>query len=479
MASQPYRGEVHLGFSEGFLVFFATGPAIGNDPMINCPRCQTNNRDNVHLCKECGQFLSAVCPNCGIELPDKAQFCDNCGIQLANLGSLTGWIVADTINASSRPLPQPGQFRAEQPIEDSGQQSVANALPPETAPQPSPAEESTESSTLHRFLPRELAAKLEAARTGGEMVGERRVVTMLFCDIMGSTAAAEQLDPEVWTEIINGAFEQMIRPIYKYEGTVARLMGDAILAFFGAPIAHEDDPVRAVLAGLDIIAGFDSYQEEVLVNFGLPINARVGIKTGLVVVGAVGSDLRMEYTAMGDAINPAARMEQTADPGTVQIAEETYRLIAPVFEVQNLGGVNVKGKAEPIETYRVVQRKAQPGRRRGIAGLETRLIGREWELAQLTATADRLPGGVGKSFCLVGEAGLGKSRLTREVWRHWQAASGADGLDQGKPSKTWHEAASFSYETLQPYALFQRLMRRMAGIGAGEAEDQRSRDWIN
>ena len=227
---------------------------------------------------------------------------------------------------------------------DLGHRPVTIHRPSETAAQPSPVAETTKSSTLHRFLPRELAAKLEAARAGGEMVGERRVVTMLFCDIKGSTAAAEQLDPEEWTEIINGAFEQMIRPIYKYEGTVARLMGDAILAFFGAPIAHEDDPVRAVLAGLDIIAGFDAYQEEVLNKFGLPIKARVGINTGMVVVGAVGSDLRMEYTAMGDAINLAARMEQTAEPGTVQIAEETLQARRTGVRGPGPGGYHRKGQ---------------------------------------------------------------------------------------------------------------------------------------
>ena len=116
---------------------------------------------------------------------------------------------------------------------------------------------------LERFVPAALKQKLEAARTSGEMVGERRIVTMLFCDVKGSTSAAERLDPEEWTEIINGAFEHMIRPIYTYEGTVARLMGDGILAFFGAPLAHEDDPERAVLAGLDIVSGITPYRERI------------------------------------------------------------------------------------------------------------------------------------------------------------------------------------------------------------------------
>ena len=208
---------------------------------------------------------------------------------------------------------------------------------------------------MDQFLPQELKHKLQAARTSGRMVGERRVVTMLFCDVKGSTAAAEHLDPEDWTEIINGAFEYMIKPVYKYEGIVARLMGDAILAFFGAPIAHEDDPQRAVLAGLDITAGIAPYSANVLSKWGINLDVRVGINTGMVVVGAVGSDLRMEYTAMGDAVNLASRMEQMAKPGTVQIAEETFKLVSSSFEIEELGSIEVKGKDEPVPAYRVLQ----------------------------------------------------------------------------------------------------------------------------
>jgi class 3 adenylate cyclase/tetratricopeptide (TPR) repeat protein len=301
------------------------------------------------------------------------------------------------------------------------------------------------------------------------MLGERRVVTLLFCDITGSTAAAEKLDPEEWIDIVNGAFEHMIRPIYKYEGTVARLMGDAILAFFGAPISHEDDPVRAARAGLDIIAGFKTYQQVIQERFDLPITVRVGINTGTVVVGAVGSDLRMEYTAIGDAINLAARMEQTAAPGTIQIAEDTYKLIAPVFEVEALGGIPVKGKREPVNSYRVLKRKASPGRLRGISGLETRLIGRDREFSQLSRAAQRLSGGVGQLFSLVGEAGLGKSRLTQEFCQYWLDSQADDGAAADPPQR-WHQAASYSYETHQPYAIFQRLLRRLAGIHTGETE---------
>ncbi|HEX6385894.1 MAG TPA: adenylate/guanylate cyclase domain-containing protein [Anaerolineae bacterium] len=214
---------------------------------------------------------------------------------------------------------------------------------------------------------------------------------------------------------MNGAFDYLIAPVYRYEGTVARLMGDAILAFFGAPIAHEDDPQRAVLAGREILRDIAPYREQMKQRWGLDFNVRIGISTGLVVVGEVGSDLRMEYTALGDAINVAARMEQTAQPGSLQIAEDTYRLIAPLFDVEPLPGIEIKGKSEPVTAYRVIAPKSQPGRLRGIAGLDAALVGREKELQTLQDRLARLQQGVGAIVFLTGEVGLGKSRLISEL----------------------------------------------------------------
>ncbi len=252
------------------------------------------------------------------------------------------------------------------------------------------APESGPLAPIAALAPQDYAAKLESARKSRAMQGERRVVILLFCDIKGSTAAAEQLDPEEWAEIINGAFEYMILPVSRYEGTVARLMGDAILAFFGAPLTHEDDPLRAILAGLEIVQNMQPYRWQMSAQWGVEIDVRVGINTGLVVVGEVGSDLRMEYTALGDAINLAARMEQTAVPGTVQVSEETYNLVAPLFEFEDLGFTEVKGKSDPVKTYRPLRRKPGPGRVRGITGLETRLIGRKREQQLLEKTLRNL-----------------------------------------------------------------------------------------
>jgi class 3 adenylate cyclase len=180
---------------------------------------------------------------------------------------------------------------------------------------------------------------MKAARATDSMHGERRLVSILFCDVTGSTAMAKDLDPEDWAEVMHEAFEYLIAPVYRYEGTLARMMGDGIMAFFGAPLAHENDPERAVLAGLAILEEIKPFCTGIQKEYGLDFNVRVGVNTGPVVVGNIGSDLAMEYTAMGDTVNMAARMEETAEPGTVQVSEETYKAIAPLFEAEALEGV--------------------------------------------------------------------------------------------------------------------------------------------
>lgn len=285
--------------------------------------------------------------------------------------------------------------------------------------------------------------------------GERRVVTVLFCDVVGSTAMAEQLDPEEWAEIINEAFQYLIGPVARYEGTIARLMGDAILALFGAPVGHEDDPQRAVLAGLDIISGIQPFREQIKREYGMDFDVRVGINTGPVVVGDIGSNVAMEYTAMGDAVNVAARMEQTAQPGTIQISEDTHRLVSRAFDTESLGGIEMKGKGEPVESYRIVGLKEAPGPKRGLAGVSAPLIGRSAELEQLKAVLDGLRQGRGQVVCLIGEAGLGKSRLIGELRKEWLT---------DHPPSSWEVSEGVPYDSSRPFGLFQNFARNMFGI---------------
>jgi hypothetical protein len=183
------------------------------------------------------------------------------------------------------------------------------------------------------------------------------------------------------------------------------LLGDAILAFFGAPLAHEDDPVRAVRASLDVLTVVREYAEEVRRKHGIDFAMRVGLNTGPVVVGQVGSDYRYEYTAMGDAVNLAARMQSAARPMTVLISEHTYRFVAPVFECVDLGQIEVKGKAEPVRVYEVAAAKAAPGKLRGLAGLESPMVGRDAELQRCSRPRAAVQAGLGRAVIIAARPG--------------------------------------------------------------------------
>jgi class 3 adenylate cyclase/tetratricopeptide (TPR) repeat protein len=424
----------------------------------------------------------SACPACGATATPEANFCDTCGRPL----SPQAWTAIVRSEALQRVVPgeerakaldyeleavrsdalqrfvPPGEERAkalDYELEAVRSDALQRVVPPGEE-RAKALDTEREADTLQQFIPRELQDKLRAARRAGTMAGERRVVTMLFCDIKGSTALAEQLDPEEWSDIVNGAFERMVRPVYRYEGTVARLMGDGLLAFFGAPIAHEDDPRRAVLAGLEIVAGMAEFRTH-LPQRARELDVRVGINTGLVVVGAVGSDLRLEYSALGDAINVAARMEQTAVPGTVQITGDTLRTITGQFAVEPLGGIEVKGKAAPVPAYRVLRRRTGVEARRHQVSFRAPLVDRlrEWEL--LRGAFDGLAGGRGGIIFLSGDAGLGKTRLIDEALERLAPPVGAQIAI----------ASAYAYETAQPYGLSTRLLRGVLGLAASDAPE--------
>lgn len=353
---------------------------------MKCSNCAHENPPEARFCQNCGTRLQRTCPNCSTANDPDARFCKNCGTKLHDM--------QETATPSSTPATL--TLRQEYP----------------QAPIATPGTH----DRLQQYIPKELLAKLEATHTHHTLAGERRIATILFCDVVSSTTLAESLDPEEWAEIMNEAFHFLIAPIYRYEGTLARLMGDAILAFFGAPIAHEDDPQRAVFAGLDIVEGSRAFAEKVRKDRGLEFAVRVGINTGFVAVGEVGSDLRVEYTAMGDAVNLAARMQTAAPPGSVLVSENTYQLLAPLFNWVDHGPTQVKGKSAPVHTYQVVSRKANPGRLRGLAGIESQMVGRDQELSTLLHLAETVSAGIGRAVVIVGEPGLGKSRLVEE-WK--------------------------------------------------------------
>jgi class 3 adenylate cyclase/predicted ATPase len=372
---------------------------------MHCPQCNAENPEGARFCLSCAAPLVLVCSKCGTELPPHAKFCLNCAAAVAAPPASTSDILPERIR---------------------------------------------------RLMPKEYAERLLAAQ--GQVAGERRLVTILFSDVKGSTAMAEGLDPEDVMEIMDGAFDVLVEPIMRYEGTLARLMGDAILAFFGAPIAHEDDAERACRAALEIVEGARAYAARLEDERGISgFNVRVGINTGLVVVGEVGSDLRVEYTAMGDAINLASRLESAAEPGTVLISDATHKFVAPLFDTQALGSIEVKGRAEPVCAHRVLSVRGAAGKVRGIAGLQSPLVGRAAEMATLSDALERLQAGVGGIITIVGEAGIGKSRLAAELHQE------ATGMCRATPLR-WVEGRCLSYGTTMAYLLWLDILRSLLGV---------------
>lgn len=369
---------------------------------VKCPTCRLECPDGFDFCPECGMLLHRVCSHCGFRMPAAFSFCPQCGASVAAKSAL---VAGDT--------------------------------------------QALLSDAVQRLIPKELAQRLRAP--GGQVVGERRVVTLLFSDVTGSTAMAEKLDPEVVMEVMNGAFDVLIQPVARYEGTVARLMGDAVLAFFGAPIAHEDDPERACRAALEIVDAAKAYAETLERARGITgFDVRVGIHTGLVVVGPVGTDLRMEYTAMGDAPNLAARLEHAAESGTVLISEETHQLVSSLFETEALGEIEVPGRTEPVSVYRLLE----PHAAKTMVRLDSPLVGRRAEFAACQEAVERLSMGVGGILTIAGEAGIGKSRLVAEL------SKGADA------SLRWVEGRCLSYGSSTSYHLWSDVLRDLLGVTA-------------
>src|ERR671910_455775 len=291
--------------------------------------------------------------------------------------------------------------------------------------------------------------------------GERKYVTVLFADVVDSTGLGERLDPEQVAEIMNGAFAFLNASVTKYGGTVARLLGDAIIAFFGAPVAHEDDAERAVRAGLEIQAKAREYAQVTRGDYGVDFEVRVGINTGLAVLAAMGGELRTEYTAMGDTTNVAARMQAAAIPGTVLISASTYHLVKELFEFKARGATMIKGKSAPIATYEVLATKAVPGKVRGLEGLASPLVGRNAEYKLLNDRLNEVREGRGAFVAVIGEAGLGKSRLLAEISE--SAKSGSQ--------VAWLEGRALSYEQAVTYFPWRQVIRGAIGAKEGEAPE--------
>src|SRR5215475_13142552 len=343
--------------------------------LMKCPRCQHENPPHAKFCLECGANLALTCAKCQSTLPTGAKFCLECGEPVAT-------------SAASR-------FAA-----------------PET------------------YTPRHLAEKILTSKTALE--GERKQVTILFADLKSSMELLADRDPEDARRILDAVVERMMEAVHHFEGTVSEVRGDGIMALFGAPLAHEEHAIRACYAALRMQEAVKRYADELRRSEGLFVQIRVGINSGEVVVRSIGSDLRMDYSAVGRATHMAARMEQLAAPGTIQITAETLRLVEGFVQVTALGPVPVKGLIEAVEVFELVgagtaRTRFQAAARRGL----TSFVGRNAELEQLRDALDRAKQGRGQVVAVAGEPGVGKSRLVWEVvhspllvgWRVLNASS--------------------------------------------------------
>ena len=291
---------------------------------------------------------------------------------------------------------------------------------------------------------------------------ERRPLTVLFADIVGSTAIAERMDPEDWTAIVSQAFARINATVTRYDGTIARLMGDGVLAFFGAPVAHEDDPVRAVRCGLDMARAVDELSAELNAKDPIDLKVRVGINTGPVVVGVVGTESASEYTAMGDAVNVAARMQALARPGTVLVSGATHRFVAALVESVDVGPLELKGKSSAVQGYEVTGLK-EGATGRGLSGIHAPMIGRDTQLERLRELFAVAKAGQGRVAAILGEPGIGKSRLLSEFR--------AD-VERGDESARWIEGRCLSYGQTLPYHLVLDVVRSIIGVSASASEPE-------
>lgn len=307
------------------------------------------------------------------------------------------------------------------------------------------------------YVPKHLADKILAARKS--MEGERKEVTILFADVTGFTSMSEEMDPEEVHNLVREVLAFLVEEVHHYEGTVAQFLGDGIMALFGAPVAHEDSPQRALHAALGIRERVREHAAR-LEPQGIEFNMRIGVNTGVVVVGRIGTDLTMEYTAMGDTVNLASRMESTAAPGTIRVAESTYRLAEGFFEFRPLGEITVKRKEQPVKAYELLG----PGRattRLGaskVRGL-TPFVGRNKELNHLLECYQRVKNGQGQVVGIVGEPGVGKSRLLLRMRETLP-----------KDDHTYLEGGCFHYGDAMPYLPLLGALRTYFNIDGREPE---------
>jgi class 3 adenylate cyclase/tetratricopeptide (TPR) repeat protein len=391
---------------------------------MECPQCRHANPPGTKFCGECGTRLQSLCPACQTANPPTNKFCSECGQRLGDA-----------------PTPVP-------------------ATPPAPVPAAAPTATTARFASPEAYTPKHLAEKILTSKAAIE--GERKIVTVMFSDVSGFTAISEKLDPEDVHGIMDRVFEVILNAVHYYEGTVNQFLGDGVMALFGAPIAHEDHAQRALSAALAIQDGLKPLAEDVKRAHGVEFRMRMGINTGPVVVGAIGHDLRMDYTAVGDTTNLAARLLAIAKPGQIVTSRRTQNLRDRFFVFEDLGEFQVKGKTEPVRAYAVSRElsgrtRLEVSKERGL----TPLAGRDRELQHLGEIYRRAIDRQGAIAVLMGDPGVGKSRLLYEFLRRVEAET-----------VQVLEATCASYGRSMAYRPIIDLLRRCLGLFEGIAADE-------
>jgi len=386
---------------------------------MECTQCQFENPDEMQFCGKCGGRLEKVCPKCSFANPPHFAFCGKCGEKLAVL----------------------------------------------SAPSPKDVPFDEKLTKIQKYLPKGLTEKILSQRDRIE--GERKQVTVMFCDLEQYTLLSGKLGPEKTYQLMDEIYELLIHEVHRYQGTVNELTGDGVLALFGAPIALEDAPQMAVRSALSIQKEMARKSEEKQIS----LKIRIGIHTGTVVVGTLGNDLRVDFKAVGDTVNLAARLEQLSSAGSILVSESTFRLTEGLFRFEAQGKQAVKGLAEPIAVYRVLGSGRSRSRfeARAEKGL-TRFVGRERELEILGDCFERVRKEKGQAVSIVAEAGMGKSRLLYE-FRKFLA----------NEEVTFLEGRCVSYGQNIPYLpvidVLKDNFRIEAGDGPNEIQEKIKRGW--
>lgn len=375
-----------------------------------CPKCQAENPVQAAFCDQCGARIERTCPNCGESNRHGAKFCRSCG-----------QTITETVAKSAATVP---------------------GVP-----------------TPDTYVPKYLAEKILASRH--KLEGERKQVTVLFADIRGSTKLVETLDPEEAQRTIDPVLHIMMDAVHKYEGTVNQVLGDGVMALFGAPLAHEDHALRACYAALAMQDEMRRYRQRTGQSEQAGLHIGIGMNSGEVVVRSIDNDLNIEYSALGHTTHLAARMQELAGPGDALISASTLRQVEGFVQLQPLGPTRVKGISQPVDVYSLIgataaRTRVQAGAARGL----TPLVGRDTEIEIFKKLLQRVIAGRGQILAMIGEPGVGKSRLVHEFTRH-----------QLPPDWLVLESASASYGKATPYLPLIQMLRRYFQITDGESSE--------